>query len=196
MLENAILDADFCIRLGRFNGIKLLELLIPSVVKKAYIHQYVYNDEILIPASAKIQINQLIKGGNIEVIDDKNFSATDKSLFEATKVLLKRVMIGTQEKGKNWGEVLSLASAKVLGITILMSDESMLQNIIDRHLNIGSPNDIKVFRVINVIEWIRDNPTCGINRKIAKAIWAASDKSRAVVEVSKKIFNDIWPVIN
>ena len=60
-------------------------------------------------------------------------------------------MIGTQEKGKNWGEVLSLASAKVLGITILMSDESTLQNIIDKHLNTGSSYDIKVFRVKNVM---------------------------------------------
>jgi hypothetical protein len=194
MLDKAILDADFCIRIGSFNGIKLLELIIPAMVRKAYIHQYVYSDEILIPVSAKEQINVLINAGKVEVINDQNFSAMDLTLFRATTDLLKRAMIGTQEQGKNWGEVLSLASAKVLGITILMSDEKLLQNIIDRHLNTSGPNDIKVFRVINVIEWIRDNQTCGVNRKTAKAIWAASDKGRATEE-SKKVFNEIWPVI-
>ena len=44
MLDNAILDADFCIRIGSFKSIKLLEMIIPVIVKQAYIHQYVYND--------------------------------------------------------------------------------------------------------------------------------------------------------
>ncbi len=193
MLDNAILDADFCIRIGSFKSIKLLERIIPVIVKQAYIHQYVYNDEILIPANAKEQIKVLVNNGQVKIIDDNSFTGTDKILFNATKDKLKRVMTGTQEKGKNWGEVLSLASAKVLGITILMSDESILQNIIDKHLNTGNSYDIKVFRVINVIEWIRDNQGCGISRKIAKAIWVASDKSRVIQEKSKELFDKIWP---
>jgi hypothetical protein len=193
MLDKAILDADFCIKISNFNSVKLLEIIIPAIVKKAYIHQYVYNDEILIPASAKEQIKKLVNSGQVEIIDDSTFSTTNKVLFDATRDLLKRAMIGTQEKGKNWGEVLSLSCAKVLGITILMSDENSLQDIIDKHLNTGSSSDIKVFRVINVIEWIKDHQECGITRKTAKAIWASS-VSRLALEKSKKIFENIWPV--
>ncbi|HEX2954813.1 MAG TPA: hypothetical protein VHR47_12640, partial [Bacillota bacterium] len=57
----------------------------------------------------------------------------------------------------------------------------------------GSEFNIKVFRVINLIEWIKDNSQCGIDRKTAKTLWAASDRSR-LSEKSKEIFNRIWPL--
>ena len=85
MLDNAILDADFCIRIGSFKSIKLLEIVIPVIVKQAYIHQYVYNDEILIPASAKEQIKSLVNSGQVEILDDSTFTGTDKALFDATR---------------------------------------------------------------------------------------------------------------
>jgi len=59
MLGKVILDADFCIKVGRFEGLLLLQEVIPVIAQKAYIHQYVYEDEILIPQSAKQQIKRL-----------------------------------------------------------------------------------------------------------------------------------------
>ena len=47
----------------------------------------------------------------------------EKAIFLGTRDKLKRAMIGTVERGKNWGEALSLACAKTMGITIMMSDE-------------------------------------------------------------------------
>ena len=41
-------------------------------------------------------------------------------------------------------------------------------------------------RVKDLIVWIKDNPKCGINRKIAKVLWVGTGKN-------KKEFDDcIW----
>ena len=186
MLDRIILDADFCIKVGRFQSIPILEEIVPLVAHKAYIHRYVYEDEILIPQSAKEQVRHLIEVGRIEVIDDTCFKKEYYSIFQATRDRLKRVMVGTIERGKNWGEVLSLACAKSLGITIFMSDESSLQEIINRQLNTGTEYDIRVFRIIDLIKWIKAHPECGIVRKTAKTIWLVAGKS-------KESFQSMWP---
>lgn len=185
MMEKIILDADFCIKVGRFEGLLLLQEIIPVIAQKAYIHKYVYEDEILIPWSAKQQVRRLIDSGQAELLDESSFSLTEKVIFTATRDNLKRAMIGTVERGKNWGEVLSLACAKTLGITIFMSDEGSLQGIINRLLNTGNDYDIQVFRIINLVEWIRDHPEVGITRRTAKTIWIAAGKS-------KDSFATIW----
>lgn len=87
-------------------------------------------------------------------------------------------MIGTKERGKNWGEVLSLSMAKVLSIPYFMSDERELQGIIDSYLSTSSSNDIKVIRVKDLIAWIKDNPECGLNRKMAKVLWVGTGKNK------------------
>lgn len=185
MLKKVILDADFCIKVGRFEGLLLLQEVIPVIAQKAYIHRYVYEDEILIPQSAKQQVKRLIDSGQAELIDESRFSPLEKAIFSATRDNLKRAMIGTVERGKNWGEVLSLACAKTLGITIFMSDEGSLQGTINRLLNAGNEYDIHVFRIVDLVEWIKSHPEVGITRKTAKAIWIASGKE-------KGSFNKVW----
>lgn len=123
MLDKVILDADFCIKVGRFEGLPLLQEIIPVIASKAYIHRYVFEDEILIPQSAKAQVQRLIDMGQAELIDEASFNMAEKAIFLGTRDKLKRAMIGTVERGKNWGEALSLACAKTMGITIMMSDE-------------------------------------------------------------------------
>lgn len=44
MLEKVILDADFCIKIGRFEGLPLLQEVIPIIARKAYIHRYVFEE--------------------------------------------------------------------------------------------------------------------------------------------------------
>ena len=97
MLEKVILDADFCIKVGRFEGLLLLQEVIPVIAQKAYIHQYVYEDEILMPRSAKQQVKRLIDSGQAELIDESSFSSAEQVIFAATRDSLKRAMIGTVE---------------------------------------------------------------------------------------------------
>ena len=196
MFDKAILDADFCIRLGRFEKLNFLETIIPIIAKEVYIHKYVYEDEILVPINSKNQIKRLIEKGNIVIIDENTFDTLERNIFDSTRDKLKRVMV-KEEKGKNWGEVLSLSCAKVLGIPIFMSDELNLQPIIDTQLNTDISGNITVFRVKDIIEWIKNNPQCKIDRKTAKSIWltATSDKNRVTIEESKEVFIAIWPIM-
>lgn len=187
-LEKLIIDADMCIKIGWIKNVPLIEMIIPTITEKAYMHRYVYQDEILTPKNAKMQIENLIKLGIVEILDEEWLEVIDRKIYEDTKNILKWAMIGTKEKGKNWGEVLSLSMAKVLAIPYFMSDERELQGIIDKYLSTGSNNDIKVIRVKDLIVWIKDNPECGLNRKIAKILWVGTGKN-------KKEFDDfIWKV--
>ncbi|MFL0251149.1 hypothetical protein ACJDT4_12000 [Clostridium neuense] len=185
-IKKLIIDADICIKIGWIKNISLIEMLIPAITEKAYMHRYVYEDEILTPKNAKMQINNLINVGIIEILDEECLGVLDRKIYEDTKDILKWAMIGTKEKGKNWGEVLSLSMAKVFGIPYFMSDERELQGIIDSYLSTGSNEDIKVIRVKDLIVWIKDNPECGLNRKLAKVLWIGTGKN-------KKEFDDfIW----
>lgn len=176
--EKLIIDADICIKIGWIQNIPLIEKLIPAITEEAYIHRYVYEDEILTPKNAKTQIDNLINLGIIEILDEDNLEVIDRKVYEDTKNILKWSMIGTKERGKNWGEVLSLSMAKVLSIPYFMSDERELQGIIDSYLSTSSSNDIKVIRVKDLIAWIKDNPECGLNRKMAKVLWVGTGKNK------------------
>ena len=177
--EKVILDTDICIKIGNYEKVKFLEILIPKIVKKAYMHKYVYENELLTPKNAKVQIDNLIKCGTIEILDEDKLDKLEKLIYNQTKNILKKYMIGTEEKGKNWGEVVSLSMAKILNISYFVSDEKEIQPIINTHLNSGNEYDITVIRIENIINCIKENPECGINRKTAKAIWRSCGKSNS-----------------
>ena len=175
--KQIILDADICIKIGNYEKVKFLEMLVPVIAEKAYMHKYVYENEVLTPKNAKTQIDNLIKDNLIEILDETKLSKLEKLTYEGTKDILKKYMIGTHEYGKNWGEVVSLSIAKTLGIPYFVSDEGTIQPIIDKYLNSDSEYDITVVRVKGIIEWIKNSTECGINRKTAKAIWRSCGKS-------------------
>lgn len=189
-----ILDADMCIKLGGFESINVLEIIIPQLTNKAYIHKYVYEDEILTPKSARMQIQNLVKSGIIKIVHEEELNSLEKNIFYATTQILQSVMIGVKKEGKNWGEVLSLAMAKTKEIPIFMSDERDLQELIDFHLNTGNDSNIKVFRLKNLIEWIKTTPECNLKRSFTKAVWAtANAKNKSDVQKRKKIFDEeLW----
>lgn len=61
-LKKIIVDADICIKIGGSPKYRYLEVLLPSIADKVYMHKVVY-DEIIIPACAKEQVDALIQGG-------------------------------------------------------------------------------------------------------------------------------------
>ncbi|MEL7598304.1 MAG: hypothetical protein AAGU01_08900 [Clostridiaceae bacterium] len=175
--EKIILDTDICIKIGNYEKVKFIEMIIPIIAEKAYMHKYVYEDELLTPKNAKVQIDNLIDKGIITILDEDNLSYIDRIIYDETKNKLKKYMIGTKEKGKNWGEVVSISMAKVLNIPYFVSDEGNIQSVIDKHLNTGTEYDIQVVRVEHIVKWIKDNKECGIGRKTAKALWRSSGKA-------------------
>lgn len=174
--EKIILDTDICIKIGNYEKVKFLEMVIPRIAEKAYMHRYVYQNELLTPKNAKVQIDNLIKDNIIEILAEDKLDSLDKRIYEDTKGKLKKYMIGTKEEGKNWGEVLSLSMAKTLNIPYFVSDEANIQPIIEKHLNVGTEYDIKVVRIEHIVKWIKENKECDISRKTAKALWRSCGK--------------------
>lgn len=175
--DKIILDTDICIKIGNYEKVKFLEMIIPKIAQKAYMHRYVYENELLTPKNAKNQIDNLIKENIIEILDEKNLDVVDKFIYEDTKNTLKEYMIGTKEEGKNWGEVVSLSMAKTLSIPYFVSDEGKLQPIVNKYLNTGTEYDISVVRVEHIVIWIKENRDCDIGRKTAKALWRSCGKN-------------------
>lgn len=78
--EEVIIDADICIKLGRIEKIPILKNIVMNLAQKAYIHKYVYEDEVLTPETAKVQLNELINIGKLQVVDDSEFDNIDSGL--------------------------------------------------------------------------------------------------------------------
>lgn len=194
--DTIILDADICLKLGGYDGIQVLEKIIPLVSKKAYIHKYVYNEELLIPAKVKKQLKKLIEKEQLVKIDEDDLEAVERMMYESNVQILCKAMKGTEQlvDSEHKGEIISLAMAKVLDIPIFMSDEKDLQPIIDLKLNTGIGSKINVFRLQHVITWIKNNPNCEVTRKDARKIWCgAYDKKK--IDFYKDRFNqELWPL--
>ena len=75
--KRIIVDADFCIKVGASQKYRYLEMLLPELAEKAYIHRIVY-DEIMVPACAKEQINMLVQQRVLEIVDENNLEAAEK----------------------------------------------------------------------------------------------------------------------
>jgi len=187
MIEKLIIDADVCLNLGSSEKYRFLQLLIPRLSKKTYIHKCVY-DEILAPAFVKDQLVELINDGFLEIVDESILSLEERTTYQAVYNSLANVMMNPRDPRKNHGEVSSLAMAKTISIPVFFTDERDLQPIIDNILNTGL-DDIICIRIINVIEKIKTGDIVGISRKQAKAMWAMSGKDKGVFD------REVWPII-
>lgn len=185
-LKRIIIDADICIKMGGSAKYRYLEILFPIIAEKIYMHKVVYN-EILIPASAKEQVDMLIQKGFLELIDEENLNDIEKTIYAATFSILASVMLNPNKPQKNAGEISSLAMAKTKSIMYFGTDEKDLQTIIDEKLNNGI-DDVYCIRIIDIIEMFRDGELKGLKRKEAKALWRLSGKS------TKWFDQDIWPI--
>ncbi len=184
--KKIIIDADICIKMGASSKYRYVEELFPTIAEKIYIHKTAY-DEILIPESAKKQVDLLIQEGILELIDEYQLSSIERRIYNATFNSLASVMINPSKPKKNAGEVSSLAMAKAKSITYFGTDEKDLQTIIDEKLNSGIDN-IYCIRIVDIIRMVRDGELEGLKRKEAKALWKLSGKS---IEWFDK---DIWPL--
>ncbi len=184
--KNIIIDADICIKIGASSKYRFLETLFPVIAEKIYMHKVVY-DEIIIPASSKEQVNQLIKSGNLELIDKEQLNDVERIFYDATFESLAKVMINPNNYKKNAGEVASLAMAKTKSIHYFGTDEKDLQVIIDEKLNTGMDN-IYCVRIVDIVEMVRDGKLEGLKRKEAKSLWRLSGKS------AEQFDKKVWPI--
>lgn len=187
----AIIDADFAIKVGKTEVINVIGDLLPQFCQKLYVHRHVFENEILFPARIKQRIQVLLDAGFAEVVDreyvELNGGLLAVEIYDATVEMLRNADEETEENGKNWGEVVSLALAKALNFPVLLSDEARAQLMIDEYLNLNEEqedeNNIRVVRIEDFVLWMRDN---GLARKHGKVLWIASEKPL-------DRFEHIWP---
>jgi len=170
-----------CFKLGRYQRENILGLILPSMTEKAFIHKYVWEHEILQPAIIRERLQELMDLKVVLILNESDLTGIDRFVYEETVRLLSEVMIGHSNPRKNLGEVLTLAMAYTKGIPILLSDERKLQVIVDAKLNKGSDSDIRIIRLQQVVQWVKDHPECGVDRKTAKKIWCGSCDERFAV---------------
>lgn len=185
-LQQMIVDADICIKIGTSARYRFLENLFPQIAERIYIHRIVY-DEVLDPACAKEQINKLITEGIMEIVDENSLSPFERQIYNEIFDTLASKMINPKKPKKNKGEVSSLAWAKIKSIPYFATDEKNLQPIIDTLLNTGIDN-ILCLRIEEIIKLIKENNLEGLKRKEAKTLWRISGKS------TNDFDKYIWPI--
>lgn len=186
-LKGIIVDADFCIKVGASPKYRYLEIILPELAEKVFIHKNVY-DEIMVPACAKEQIDSLINQGRLQILDENSLEPLEKVVYQGTYQSLATVMINPKRPKKNQGETSSLAMAKTKSIPYFATDEMELQPIIDKILNTGLDNAITCLRIEDVILKIKSGELEGFKRKEAKVLWRLAGKRTDIFD------QDIWAV--
>jgi len=185
MLDEMIVDADLCIKLGSSEKYCFLLDVLPIIAKKIFMHSHALG-EVVIPYSARKQLSDLVIQGKVLVVNETELDAKERSVFDMAFKQLAAVMIDPRKPNKNKGEVCSLAYAKVKGIPIFATDERDLQPMIDMQFNTGM-NDIHCLRIVDIINMAKSGQI-DLPRKSAKAIWRISGKN------PNDFDSDIWPL--
>jgi len=192
-LEKVIIDTDVCINLARYEKVNALRYVLENIAQNVFVHEYVLQEELL-SSACSLEIRRMVEQSKIKSLSpDKDLSASQKANYHAACDLLADAMgcVLSEKRCEHKGEVLSIAIAKTLGIHIFLSNERVLQKEIDDCINTGL-DDIRVFRMRDIILWIKENQECGLSRKDAKYIWLLSfDKSR--IDHKKTEFDILWP---
>ena len=130
--DRVIIDADFAIKMNKITDVNAIQDYIPLFVGMLYIHEHVYENEILVPKRTRDQVDVLIEQGRAEIISVLSFEGDPfgKMVYEETINLLKSADPKTVEEGKNWGETVSIAFAKAKGINYFLSDERNLLDVV------------------------------------------------------------------
>jgi hypothetical protein len=185
MLEEIIIDADLCIKLGCSDKYHLLLEVLPLIAKNIYMHSHTYG-EVMSPASAQRQLERLITQGTVIVVNETELEPRDRAVYDMAYRKLADVMIDPARPKKNMGEACSLAYAKVKSIPLFATDECDLQPIVDIILNTGI-DDIHCLRIVDIVSMARNNEI-DLPRKIAKLLWVISGKNRNDFDI------DVWPI--
>lgn len=186
MVDKMIIDADLCIKLGGSSKHLFLYDVLPLISNQIYMHIQAYG-EVMMPSSAVSQLKSLINEGKIVLVNESNLNVEDRAVYDASYNNLKKVMINPKCPNKNKGETCSLAYAKATGIPVFATDEMDLQPIIDKQLNTGI-DDITCLRIVDIIKKAIDGEI-NVSRKICKALWVISGKSKEIFD------NELWPVV-
>ena len=92
--DSVMIDADFAIKMNKLRDIKAIEAYIPFFVRKLYIHEHVYENEILTPKRTKDQIDNLIKQNEAEIVSIESFNGDEisKMIYQET-INISKVLI-------------------------------------------------------------------------------------------------------
>ena len=77
--DKAIIDTDFALKMNNLRDCNAIVEYLSAFVEKLYIHEYVYENEILTPKRTKDQINELVEQGKAEIVNISYFDRDEYS---------------------------------------------------------------------------------------------------------------------
>ena len=104
MYEKIIIDADLCIKLGGSEKYRFLVEVLPLVSEKIYMHKHAFG-EVLVPQSAKNQLEELVKNGTVEIVSEDKLNTQEKAVYQMIYKTLANVMIDPNKPNKNKGKL-------------------------------------------------------------------------------------------
>jgi hypothetical protein len=185
MVDQIIIDADLCIKLGGSSKYKYLYDVLPLIANEIYMHTHAYG-EVRMPSSAVSQLKDLVSEGKVVLVNESGLNHQVRAIYDASYNSLAKVMLDPARPNKNKGEMCSLAYAKATGIPVFATDEKDLQPIIDKQLNTGI-DDITCIRIVDIVTKAKKGEIA-IPRKVAKALWIVAGKKKEIFD------HEIWPV--
>lgn len=180
-IKNSLIDADIIAKIGSFTGEKLLCKILMSLQCKLFIHEYLVNEELILPGLAKEQFLEMINMNQITIIHVSDLSSNEIIEYEsASQVLATEMDIDLHKKrDRNTGEVKSMAMAYAKGYGFFVSDDrdarvaakKCLQNLDGTYLN--------TIRMKDIITHIYENDSeLKLGRKTAKRLYVYTANAR------------------
>lgn len=81
MLEQMIIDADLCIKLGSSEKYHFLFEVLPLIAGKIYMHSHAFG-EVMIPMSAHRQLADLVSQGKVSVVNEMELEPKERTVYD------------------------------------------------------------------------------------------------------------------
>lgn len=208
--SNAFIDTDIIIKIGGFQGERLLDKILSSYKYNLFLHEYLVEEELVFNQYALEQLDCMIKSGSIKILKECDLSKQERIEYKSTLNLLAENMGVDLKKQRdhNAGEVKSMAMAFAKGFQYFISDDSGARVAAKKHLQNIDGSYLETIRIKDIIIHIKENnETLNINRKTAKKLYLygtnpmlgrnerEKKKLEQIQDKMKKIFDDeLWKV--
>lgn len=210
MNKSSFVDTDIVLKIGGYQGEKLLRKILLSFGYNLYIHEYLIQEELIIGGQAVEQLKEMIDSKEIIIMYEMNLGSQELQEYKtALGILASEMGVDLQKKrDKNAGEVKSMAMAFAKDFEYFISDDRKARVAAKRNLQKLDGSYLKTIRMKDVITHIKKNSqSLEIDRKTAKKVFLHGTnpklamnqvnkiRLKVIREKLKKEFDDnLWPI--
>lgn len=188
---NSFIDTDIVMKIGGFNGDKLLEKVLCSFGYNLFLHEYLLNEELIFEGDAREQLKEMISSHKIDIMKESELNEDESLEYNSALQLLATEMdvdLG-KPRDRNAGEVRSMAMAFAKDFQYFISDDKGARVAAKLHLQKIDGSYLETIRMDDIITHIRDHRyELDISRKMAKNLYlygANPNRGRNPIEKKK-----------